>query len=72
MAKPDTFIDRAGQAVPFRIRATRLDEATEPGQWLTCEINPHGDAWQPMSRARTTGAAIRRAMEAWKEFDQRT
>jgi len=68
----DTFKDHAGQSIPFRVRATRAGELPEnapPRQWLTCEINPHGDAWQVMARGDSTGSVLRRSIETWNEFD---
>ena len=64
------FTDWAGQRIKYRIRATRADENYEPGEWLTCEINAHGDAWQVMGRAKTSANCLRLAISAWNKYDQ--
>lgn len=63
------FLDWAGQQVRYRTRATRVNEqGAEPGEWITCDIDPHEcDEWTPMGRGHTTTEAVTRAIDNWNE-----
>lgn len=69
--KRQTFLDWAGEAIPYRVRLTRLEEDAETDDCMTCEIDPHGAGqWTVMGRGRTVGGAVRAATAAWNSFDQ--
>jgi len=70
LAVAHTFSDWANQAIPYRVRAAKPNEVQEPGAWLVCEINPHGDAWQALGRAKTAAEAVKEAIASWNEYDQ--
>lgn len=68
--KVEVFSDWAGEQIRYRFRATKQDEGS-PGEWVTCELDPHGlDQWAPWGRGRTSWAALQRAKEAWKLYDR--
>jgi hypothetical protein len=72
MSRTHTFTDWANQAIPYRVRAAKPNEVQEPGSWLLCEINPHGDAWQVFGRAKTAAEAVSQAVAKWNEYDRAT
>jgi hypothetical protein len=63
------FQDWAGQSVAYRLRPTRDDEERDAHERVTCEINPHGDAWHAMGRGRSDKIALEEAIKAWNEYD---
>jgi len=65
------FKDWAGQEVAYRLRETREDEERTAREKVTCEVNPHGDAWHIMGRGPNEQLALADAMKNWNEYDQR-
>jgi hypothetical protein len=59
-----TFKDWAGQEIPYRFVPSE-----EPNE-IVCEVNPHGDAWHPMGRARTQEKALALAVSGWNVYDK--
>jgi hypothetical protein len=70
MSRTHTFTDWANQAIPYRVRAAKPNEAQETGAWLICEINPDGYAWQALGRAKTAAGAVKEATASWNEYDR--
>lgn len=63
-----TFLDWAGEAIPFRVHA---QEGAEPHELFVCEISPHGE-WVSFGRGRTAVLALQRAISGWNDYDQAT
>ena len=66
MKMKKTFLDWAGEAIPFRVYA---QEDAEPHERFVCDISPHGE-WVSFGRGRNAALALQRAISDWNDYDQ--
>lgn len=66
LVKSGWFKDWSGQRVPYRVWMTDADFRP-----FVCEVNAHGDSWNPMgTRSLTPEHAVASAKGAWNSYDQ--